>query len=859
MSRRLPCADERDRSAAARDARLAPHRRSLSARTGLGRSCLSRALTHAALALTCLISRHAIARTGGPDAYGYTWRDTNEVTLAFAWEDISATGTVISSGFPTDDANYGFQPLSFPFPYYGNRYSRVAACSNGWVSVLDGDSAAFGNRTLPSTGEPRATIAAYWDDLSVPASGDVRFQDFGDHAVIQWTNVQNLTNSAVTNTFQIVLRASGVIDAAWLRVDGPTNGCTIGIESPDDTAGLTAWLNASPGPPTTSYMVEFSPPPPLVTSIDCASAPTITCGDVVAGDLATSTSRQSQYGCLPATLDGAEDVYRIDVPSTTPMRIWLETISGNPELVLLDGCDANFCLPATADAISSALHAGTWYAVVDCRAGQEGAYRLHSECLGFTFCGNALLESSPSVNPEHPSWNTEDGSWLVEGWLYHPFDADDNALRVDAGRLYDDRGSPGCTPFPSMTHGVLTPTGPAFTQWSCPEATLRYDLSPTSEGGCCGLRIDMTLTNADVVPHFYDIRIFYDTAFGNAVGVHPGCSFVDAVDGGPIEVAGTRYVTEQDLKALGGDTCEGQVRMFTAEDPTWLRSSWEMLGPNLPTNMEFIEWGDGDYPALQWSGFYGEGALIGDCIGDNSLLLIWRVPSGSGTLAPGESSRASLRIGWGCSFPCVACGVPVLSQAASHVDACRDGVLLTWDPATFPGAGNGAYHVYRSPTSFADALANAPVATGLLSPSFTDSTAIAGTSYWYIVQAESLDFPGCGLGPQVGGSTDEIDVGPVLADPDITPPVTVVGSALRATAHTDDTVDFNWLLAPPPDPQEHYVVLRSDDRPMGPFSVVARPVVQTWTDPSAPPRFVPSHCWFYDIRIADKCENMSSD
>src|SRR6185295_18171983 len=115
------------------------------------------------------------------------------------------------------------------------------------------------------------------------------------------------------------------------------------------------------------------------------------------------------------------------------------------------------------------------------------------------------------------------------------------------------------------------------------------------------------------------------------------------------------------------------------------------------------------------------------------------------------------------------------------------------------------------------------------------------------------DFPGCGGGPFVGGSTAEIDLGPTTDVVDITDPTTVVGAALRATGHGTDTVDFEWSMAPLPGSDEHYVILRSDALPQGPFSEQATTLAQSWTDPAAPPRWEPPHVWYYDVRLADEC------
>ena len=54
----------------------------------------------AALLLACVllaaVSSDARAATGGPDGFGYTWRDGAEPGVVFAWEDISVTGTDIT-------------------------------------------------------------------------------------------------------------------------------------------------------------------------------------------------------------------------------------------------------------------------------------------------------------------------------------------------------------------------------------------------------------------------------------------------------------------------------------------------------------------------------------------------------------------------------------------------------------------------------------------------------------------------------------------------------------------------------------------------------------------------------------------
>ena len=165
--------------------------------------------------------------------------------------------------------------------------------------------------------------------------------------------------------------------------------------------------------------------------------------------------------------------------------------------------------------------------------------------------------------------------------------------------------------------------------------------------------------------------------------------------------------------------------------------------------------------------------------------------------------------------------------------------------------------------SFADALTRPAITPpgGVTDLFYLDSTTTPGATYFYVVQAESTDFPDCGDGPLVAGSTATANAGPEMdfSNGDTTPPTSNVGAALRATWHTDDTVDFIWPTAPALLPEETYLILRSDDDPQSGFILYDTTLATTWTDPDAPPTWSPTHVWFYDVRVADACNNLSLD
>lgn len=923
--------------------------------------------------LALSVAVQAPARSGGPDGFGYTFADSAEPGVAYAWEDISATGTDIM--IDGDDVNYGYQPMSFSFPYYGGSYTQVAVCSNGWVSFVDDVSAAYANNRLPNAGAPTGPIAVFWDDLrGTTGVSRVLFQDFGTRVVITWEDVHDLGSNTAVNTFQVILHDDGRIKAQYQDLTGDRLSCTAGIESPDQLNGLTVWYDDPAGIPASNYAIEYYPPVPvpvnldcsapivvrcsdritadtrvggvalqdaylcsrgdyggreivyalnlgapsdvriileslsgnqdlivldgcdpnrclaapsdvalltnvsgvitfvvdssaanegaynlridclpLNSNVDCAGAIGINCSDRVSADTATGQARQDAYGCTLDDYAGREHVYRIDLAAPTNVEFVLTEISGNPDLILLTGCDPNACLIWDSGSVTVNDLVGSVYFVIDSAPGDEGQYELQVNCLSenMAFCATGVVEMD--------AWGYANGVWQVDEWFYHPGDTHDHALRVDGGTTYSTSDF-GCQDFLSSSYGVRMPAGPAFSEWRAAEGSIRTELYETTTTGCCGLMVAMTVTNTDTVPHYFEYRAYFDTAFGTGDGLG-NCGAGATIDGGPIEVNGVRYEQEIDLIAVGGTTCEGQLQMFSADHPNDVRSSYQMLPPNLPNAMEHLDWDDGGQPCTTWRGLHADLENLAGC-SDNSVLFIWRFPQ-FGTLAPGESDTARYRIGWRCAWECnVVCEFPVLnSVTATDAGPCQGGIIVTWDAATFPGSGNGVYHVYRSTISVADALSSAPISApgGITAVSFIDGTTVSSVDYYYAVVAESLDFPNCGTGPAVLGSTASAGA-PVVRDlADIDPPTEDVGSALRATDKTDTTVEFKWTAAPALGPGDSYVVLRADDDPRGPFYITGRSSLQSWRDPDAPPRFNPVHVWFYDVRVADACDNMSRD
>ena len=156
---------------------------------------------------------------------------------------------------------------------------------------------------------------------------------------------------------------------------------------------------------------------------------------------------------------------------------------------------------------------------------------------------------------------------------------------------------------------------------------------------------------------------------------------------------------------------------------------------------------------------------------------------------------------------------PVLASASgADDDGCAEGTTLSWPPVTWPSPSEaGAYHVYRSTVSFADAVAGAPLtgAAGLTLTTWTDAAPPPNQALFYVVQAESFERPGCGDGPALGGLTDLVELGPLVDT--VTGEVGVGGGGALDDNCSLGTISVSWDAAVFPGPGNgRYHVHRSE-------------------------------------------------
>ncbi|HCV43087.1 MAG TPA: hypothetical protein DGH68_06350, partial [Bacteroidetes bacterium] len=177
---------------------------------------------------------------GGPDAFGYSWIDSDDPGgPVFNWFDIGTIGTQITTWTGTSDDGYATVPLPFSFSFYGTTYpTTLNVCTNGFMSFTS-TSTAYSNSAIPSSGEPNSAIYPFWDDLNLTSGGTVKYyyDTPNTRFIVQYTNVPFYSGTG-TSTFQVILNANGQIFIQYLSMTGTNSSATVGIENAAGTVAL---------------------------------------------------------------------------------------------------------------------------------------------------------------------------------------------------------------------------------------------------------------------------------------------------------------------------------------------------------------------------------------------------------------------------------------------------------------------------------------------------------------------------------------------------------------------------------------------------------------------------------------------
>lgn len=195
----------------------------------------------------------SVRGSGGPDAFGYKWIDSDDPNgPQYIWEDISVTGTEVTSWVatgtydPKDEGIAGPFALGFNFKFYGQIRDAIHISTDGVItfSTVSGYNI-FTNASIPTASNPNEMICAFWDDLDGRTQGKVYTKQEGTRFIVQFNNWQKYTATG-SLTFQMVLYAGGKIMFYYNTLTGAAlNSCTVGIEDGAGTVGLQVVKDAA--------------------------------------------------------------------------------------------------------------------------------------------------------------------------------------------------------------------------------------------------------------------------------------------------------------------------------------------------------------------------------------------------------------------------------------------------------------------------------------------------------------------------------------------------------------------------------------------------------------------------------------
>ncbi|HQV52384.1 MAG: T9SS type A sorting domain-containing protein [Flavobacteriales bacterium] len=219
------------------------------------------------LLLLAFFTSTLFAGQGGPDAYGYIWKDSNEPDgPVYAWQDITSIGTLVSG--LADDNSVGPIVMQTSFQYYWYTRKFIWVGSNGYIAFNSGNIASpF--PTIPTSGGTNDYIAAMMSDLTFLGAGNPAqcyIYDDGLITTVSYINVPFWSATAPnnfegSNTFQIILDTNdSTITVQYQAQTGLTQNTDLklGIESVAGSIGLQHSANVYP---VANYAIRYYQPP----------------------------------------------------------------------------------------------------------------------------------------------------------------------------------------------------------------------------------------------------------------------------------------------------------------------------------------------------------------------------------------------------------------------------------------------------------------------------------------------------------------------------------------------------------------------------------------------------------------------
>jgi len=170
----------------------------------------------------------------------------------FGWVEVRGVGTRLDlSDDETETVNL---PSGFgPWRYYGQSYSQVSVCGNGFVAPGYETYTYWGNSGLPAADAP-GMVALCWDDLYPPTGGGVwYYHDAANHRfVVEWDSVAYVTPRSQRDKFELLLydttvvspTGDNVVEVQYLTANN-YGSSTVGLQDPTVSVAIQCLYNGS--------------------------------------------------------------------------------------------------------------------------------------------------------------------------------------------------------------------------------------------------------------------------------------------------------------------------------------------------------------------------------------------------------------------------------------------------------------------------------------------------------------------------------------------------------------------------------------------------------------------------------------
>jgi subtilisin family serine protease len=176
-------------------------------------------------------------------------RGRNRAVYGWTTLDPEQGGSGTPLTFMADDQTFTVE-LPFSFRYYGQDFTQLSVCGNGWVSLGASISWDYSNSSIPAEDGPSAMLAAAWDDYSPQqaVSGNVSTWHDAAHGrfIVEYNHIRQYNPATAFESFQVILldpalhptlTGDGAVIFQYAEITN-LESATVGIESPDETTGL---------------------------------------------------------------------------------------------------------------------------------------------------------------------------------------------------------------------------------------------------------------------------------------------------------------------------------------------------------------------------------------------------------------------------------------------------------------------------------------------------------------------------------------------------------------------------------------------------------------------------------------------